>query len=516
MRRTRRARGAGGGRPGWGRIGGLVATALMGAVACEESTAIGDAPTCGTFEGSYSFADECVEPLSDCTLTQEGCLLTVACEGDGAFRAWASGDVLEFYKGELTCRATMRDGLLRGDCGPCAFTGTPRPGGSAGAGGGGDLGGAAGTEGGAAGASPVDQCVACQTAQCLDPFTACLATAGCVDLAVCSMACTTDACRAECSAPPSAITPAAAYLGCVTDHCAAECGLTPSAVDAELLAAITRVAAADCDKLAACAPGRLDAWFGFIDRCRARAELAWQWEASLPGTGLTPQKVTACGEAWSDASCEEYLSSRAGTPAACLVSGWLDTGEACRSGSQCRSGYCATPDTSCGVCAPLPKLGGDCTTNRECNEWQGEWCTGAGQCALPGLLGDPCDDTVAPCDDGLGCVDGQCAALGTAVGDPCGAGANAPLCDWGQRLICNTSTSQCVAMAFVVDGAPCGNTASGYHACAASGQCDTNQQCVAGPADGEPCDETAGRYCTWPATCSSGYCVLPPSPGACP
>lgn len=168
----------------------------------------------------------------------------------------------------------------------------------------------------------------------------------------------------------------------------------------------------------------------------AREAAACITQASLPGSGLTPEAIRACARA------EQELATRsialwARRSEYCVVRGRLGRGTSCSVDSQCASAHCVIPRGAlCGTCgAPVPSTAGQrCVVDR-CGA--GLHCS-SGVCVPPVPLGGACNGRNI-CSEGGSCVREKCVAP-ARKGERCdenaavGAEGKAPACE--ARLDC--------------------------------------------------------------------------------
>jgi hypothetical protein len=382
-----------------------------------------------------------------------------------------------------------------------------------------------------------DACDACVQAQCSTACSQCSSVSECIGLYNCIQGCASgdSNCFTSCTTQYPALDTLNNALMCVTQTCAAACSSTTStitglppgaggsiaqetgggsgtggsvATPGSIDDAIAQYAAVTCGKLRDCAPGFLMASFGRYEECVLRTKIINDWGAGLPGSGLTVGAFQACSNAWTKVTCAGYASA---DPPECSPKGTVAVGMPCNIGEQCATGFCQTPSSgACGVCAPISGAGDVCFTDDDCAG--GMWCTVAGTCQKPRVVGESCSDDL-PCRNDLGCYMGKCADTVKTLGGACDA-TNGLYCAGDQNLACYTN-NRCIAITWKAIGDSCGVSASGWNRCQKEGICSAGV-CVAGPADDAACDEASGEYCEWPATCSkAGTCVLQSDAATC-
>jgi hypothetical protein len=259
----------------------------------------------------------------------------------------------------------------------------------------------------------------------------------------------------------------------------------------------------DCESIA------LQWEHGSLAECISRNTQRGVWQATLADSGVSVAAFQACASAYQDLSCSERLSNATVVDACAAVHGSRANGSACLDGGQCTSGYCDTPDFTCGVCATAPLLGANCTSSQQCAG--GQVCATAGVCVTPqGSLGSCEDDGY--CDHGYACVNHICRTRATSVGDLCDPAVGNPWCASG--LICDTTNHVCREMRVAQAGETCGWLGNVWRACAYYGTCSSTNKCPAVPAPGSTCSNASGPYCIWPNQCMGGKCVAPPTMAA--
>jgi hypothetical protein len=266
------------------------------------------------------------------------------------------------------------------------------------------------------------------------------------------------------------------------------------------------VAAARCDKLAACRPAGIKTSFGTLATCYARLTLEEDALASLPDvTAPTAAWAQGCKDALANAQCFDDA-----LPTACRLTGTRAKGAKVQRAAQCKSGLAS----DCGVCEeapPVPQVGDACTSYVECMpdlQCKDQHC--AALVAEKGACGP--DDS---CARGLTCQNGTCAKPQTTAGAAClGSGD----CDASKGLYCAT-TGTCEAATFGGEGDSCGG---GIHFCL-DGDClrdpygsKTDKVCFAHLKDGASCSQDISNtnQCQSPATCE-GTCTLPTADNLC-
>jgi hypothetical protein len=266
-------------------------------------------------------------------------------------------------------------------------------------------------------------------------------------------------------------------------------------------------ASAYCGTLQRCAPFQLTTQFAGVADCAARYRLVCLPTTTLPATGVSVGGLSACAAAVSGATCTDFLSGPNFVPAACRFPGTLAAGQSCGNDSQCSSGSC-TPmmSNSCGQCLTRMADGSACMGDGDCA--YGSVCVGpaqARQCARAAQLGDACS-AISPCQAGLYCSGGQCAAK-LGIGAACTATGGE--CDGARGFYCDLGTGRCAASATAPIGGACGQVGNQNVACAGGAGCfgpTASRVCVAPAPDGAACNSdpmSTGPGCLANATCRS-------------
>lgn len=179
-------------------------------------------------------------------------------------------------------------------------------------------------------------------------------------------------------------------------------------------AACEEHSAAVCGKELECLVGREDV-IGPLDLCTERMTLRCLSRVGLPGTGVTPEALSACAAAMSVPGCEMFTT----VPAECQLAGARQIGEPCADGAQCQSRVCAaTAGDGCGVCAQPDGsedqacLGG-CDAGPSSCSFEGTVCGYAEVCngglCYPGPEeGQECGAFPFYCTYPAACLDGAC------------------------------------------------------------------------------------------------------------
>jgi hypothetical protein len=224
-----------------------------------------------------------------------------------------------------------------------------------------------------------------------------------------------------------------------------------------------------------------------------------------------------CAMAEASESCGTYVSTQSSAVPGCsLAKGTIANGGGCAFNTQCTSEFCEVSDTSlCGVCAPPPVTGDDCTARRYCGQSglrcvvdpltslaecqnvlaDGATCAFSNQCGLQSFC--------ANANEAKG-VTGTCTPLSTIPGSACDTALNKS-CDpiWA-GLTCDSVSKTCQPVPVATAGQACGTNkvTHEYTACTGGSSC-LGTLCVAIVKDGEACDSLVGPLCESPAVCVS-------------
>ena len=305
-----------------------------------------------------------------------------------------------------------------------------------------------------------------------------------------------------------------------TDAAANDATTNDAPMDAgsDPMAACTTIATSRCAKIDQCSNGLgVTRAYGSMDVCVSRQTANCLGTLMAPMTTATSAFETACAAAITAESCADYRSGI--TPVACIAPpGPLANGMPCVAFGQCQSTVCLVPrNGQCGVCAPQPVAGDDCSVISGCD--RDLFCnhnitTGSYTCRALVPMGGTCDID-HPCGADLGCVrasgtaaSGTCQPLGTSVGAACNdLNVGMATCDANQGLFCN-GTSQCAMTTTAAAGAACGpmSMRSSDAVCTGGASCPTvtagtARTCLAPAMDGQPCDTSAGPGCIAPSRC---------------
>jgi len=351
-------------------------------------------------------------------------------------------------------------------------------------------------------ASVNPSCGDCLTTSCHDQYYGCHNNANCEAFLSCMAGCTTSlTCVTNCETQYASVLALAQPLyDCTDASSATQCS--------SLGDAITSYAQSCCGTMRDCAPGELALIFGSYENCAMRTRVHETWVSCLVGELEDAKFYGDCTSDWLAVSCSDFFAPRS---SACSKSGVMANGRACNASEQCESMFCKQEAWSCGVCAPLPTDGTQCTSTWDCGKDQ--WCSANGTCETPRGLGRSCSDNIAACRNDLMCYNGQCVAAPSQLGANCDVFAGLD-CNWAQNLACSYRTNQCEPMTVAGTGETCGETTDHYAACGNMGVCTTGK-CVAHPSDHGICDPTNDN-CQWPAICSSGgTCMLPMDTDIC-
>jgi hypothetical protein len=283
---------------------------------------------------------------------------------------------------------------------------------------------------------------------------------------------------------------------------ATEAGAGDAAGDGGALKACFDSAAAYCMKLQTCRPFLLTAQFSDEITCASRQALSCLDALQAPGTGSTLANLEACASAVTAVDCNAFLYGKP-APSACLITGQVAVGGACRYDAQCGSGLCHhASGAACGHCATPGSTGAPCTTADDCSG--NLLCAGNGTCQPPAPASGACS-TTAPCGQGLACLMGTCTMPGV-LDATCNPADNGSDCDYSQGLYCGGAPSNYLSYEIVQAGGACGSTA----VCMGGGTC-FQSVCVAPAQDGAACNPQSGVNCMAPSSCTNGMCSLDPA-----
>ena len=286
---------------------------------------------------------------------------------------------------------------------------------------------------------------------------------------------------------------------------AAGCGSNQGCVD---------YARSICARQAECSAlsGKLNA--ANVEACITSVSRNCELSTKVPDSNWRQESATACGQAWSTASCEAVLSGP--PPSACIVAGNRAVGAACADSYQCQSHFCNRPTSrDCGTCASVRAEGETCGGGNLCD--YGLQCVG-GTCAKWRTQGEVCDASFR-CADTWACSNGTCTA--PSIGQTC-AGTN-DYCSIDALQGCDVRTATCQPISYSVNqvGDSCGFDAltGSFVDCQPAAYCRTSGQqnfgvCALLPKEGEACavvNASGGavyQLCLPPTTCISGTCRI--------
>lgn len=199
----------------------------------------------------------------------------------------------------------------------------------------------------------------------------------------------------------------------------------------------------------------------------------------------------ACLDALANLSCDNTQMSVRTEPPGCLhiVTGTVATGSDCEQSDECQSGACAIPDCSSACCtgscvaAQAPAGSGEPCATRPCDT--GLVCDQTSSTCVA-LAGSGAGCTLFDqCDYGLGCAGGMCKPL-PAIGQMCPDGICADV-----GAVCNAAGT---CMMVGLPGAPCATAED----CSPYATCDVAMgTCTALPTVGQPCQTgcSDGSFC---------------------
>jgi hypothetical protein len=301
---------------------------------------------------------------------------------------------------------------------------------------------------------------------------------------------------------------AQANLGCEGESSFVIPPWDAGAVDTRHAAACRAWAQSVCDYEERCPPA-ISARYTDRAQCLARAELTCEVVAQDPSVNFDEATV---------AGCTYPIDCAADLPSfMCLPHGTTAERAPCLWGIACATGACSFGIDSngvknvCGACARLPQCSPKCASDQICKRED------AGtSCVHVSGPGEPCTG-----DEGFLCTHAICSVAFTGsdagvclplaqVGDKCGDGVAAPLCE-GADTFCD-DTMHCRSAVPASYGQPCGTVDAGdYAECTAYGRCDymSTGLCVSPAPDGALCDPTQGLTCLPPAECIAHHCLYP-------
>lgn len=234
--------------------------------------------------------------------------------------------------------------------------------------------------------------------------------------------------------------------------------------------------------------------WGDLATCEARGTASCVTALGAPDTSQTPATIEACAAATPMESCSDFLGNN--PVSACVPKpGGLVDGKGCAYNAQCSSTFCRyEKGAACGVCVALPKAGDACEVNADCG--RGLVCDKTSStCVAPAAKDAACGEGV-PCGAGLTCVGATMMAMGKCQASGAMAGA---ACDPKHQT-----------------GSGC-DASLGLFCSPTSKQCEAMTLATAG----QPCgvvNKTSFAICTGGALCvlasASGTCVAPAAEGA--
>lgn len=257
-------------------------------------------------------------------------------------------------------------------------------------------------------------------------------------------------------------------------------------------------AAAICGQYSRCSPFLLEVAFGDQSTCEERLMPRCLEAPDVDGSAVTAGNVAECADAYEAQSCEESFGA---SPVICNVPGEKADGETCATGAECKGNICDGPSSECGKCTSALAAGEACDGATDyCDA--GLFCGASSKCESYAKKGEACTDT-KPCDGGLSCDGGKCAAP-AGIGDDC---TNVS-CDLNAGGFCSQKTNKCIKIGIAKLGASCGyDTAADTIAlCEADTRCElapmmATGTCTALSKGGEACSIDANGT----ANCISGY-----------
>jgi hypothetical protein len=208
-------------------------------------------------------------------------------------------------------------------------------------------------------------------------------------------------------------------------------------------------------------------------------------------------------------TCTDFFNN-ADLPA-CDYKGTRMIGAPCVANEQCATGHCA-PGTGCGVCSNAAGVGAKCGSTSDCAP--GLQCSTV--CFVPAKLGEACTANTL-CGLGLYCSGGTCKAEVAMAGAACEFSADFNGCALANDLLCDQTTSKCIARTYAAKGGVCNGGSIGCEpmggcygpANAATGMCQDR------PKEGEACTpDPNNEECARPFRCiqnsaTTGACGIP-------
>ena len=268
-----------------------------------------------------------------------------------------------------------------------------------------------------------------------------------------------------------------------------------------------QVAQVTCERFKACAAALFTERYPSLAFCEAAAARECVGRVKLPGINWDAARANRCAERTATLTCTDWFAK--GLDSACEPgAGLLPDGASCdrSKDAQCQ-GFCSMKGVdACGKCAPILKLGADCTgaatsCDKDLTCLEGD--NGIFRCEALQDVGMSCGllrrckrlsfCPAGPnsCVSSIACVK-QCEIAVGKEGDDCTRHA----CDPRLRLICDPDTRRCAP------NLRCQGVAG-------SNKCYGDGELGAACGAGKPA-------CALPSECLGGMCTFAPRPSACP
>ncbi len=232
----------------------------------------------------------------------------------------------------------------------------------------------------------------------------------------------------------------------------------------------SKVAAASCKRINACASFGVKAMYGSTAQCAERGKVTCLAGLKFSGSSITIEKMNACIAEVADAECSSLSVGNA-----CKFGpGTLPSGAKCIDSTQCVSEFCArSPTSQCGTCAKPTSVGGACV-NKTCSI--GQYCTTANKCVAPTKkLGESCSFLEE--------------------------------CELAKGFACDIMmTRKCIAIKVGAETCGVDTAQKSFAVCSGNGYCEKNK-CKPAVKDGVACSSTTN--CMPPALCIGGTCTIP-------
>jgi hypothetical protein len=296
--------------------------------------------------------------------------------------------------------------------------------------------------------------------------------------------------------------------------------------------ACVELAASTCARMRTCAFAAFERSAGNADdmaACLGVYATTCARAMTAPGSGLSPAKAIACASHVTARACRRWRMLDDFPDGDCHPTGKLALGARCIESAQCASGFCYARSSEnapwvpvCGTCAPMANMSSN--TTKSCSDMSYD---GGGR---PDVVG---------CPPGAKCSRSMCIGPFADEGERCGTGAWYDTCYAGSypspfnvssNVDCNLTTMRCernpAQTPCEEDGcyfgefcSPTSKTCQPMPVTSAAPNCDGDSACAGGarclarhcvrvPRLGDPCDEAAGTWCSYPLSCWKGRCAL--------